>query len=130
MHVLIDTGLILDLLLARNPFAKETRAIIHASGEERCVAFIIPAFAGRLGLNGYWRQEIRDVVAAVEICPIDGVVLQTALALPLNNLNAALHVASATIHGIDAIVTRNPKHYKGATLPLFSPADFLAQLQQ
>lgn len=129
MHVLIDTGLILDLLLARNPFAKETRAIIHASSEGRCVAFIIPAFAGRLGLNGYWRQEIRDVVAAVEICPIDRVVLQAALALPLTDLNAALHVASATIHGIDAIATRNPKRYTDAVLPIFSPADFLAQLQ-
>ena len=38
--------------------------------------------------------------------------------------------ASATASGVEAIVTRNRNHYKNATIPIFSPADFLAQLPQ
>jgi hypothetical protein len=56
------------------------------------------------------------------------VVVRVAHSLQWSDYEDAIQHASATASGIEAIVTRNLNHYKDATLPIYSPADFLAQL--
>jgi len=74
------------------------------------------------------RQSVTDLLAAVQVCPIDRAILRAAEVLPFSDYEDAVQHASATASGLDAIVTRDLADYKGATLPVFSPADFLAQL--
>jgi hypothetical protein len=54
--------------------------------------------------------------------------MHAALSLSFSDYEDAVQHASATASGLDAIVTRNLTDYKGATLPVFSPANSLAQL--
>jgi hypothetical protein len=68
------------------------------------------------------------LLASLPVCPIDGAMAQAALALPFSDYEDAVQHASAMANGLDAIVTRNHKDYRRATLSVFSPADFLAQL--
>ncbi len=55
-------------------------------------------------------------------------VLQTAHALQRSDYEDAVQYASATASGMEAIVMRNLNYYTNATIPVFTPADFLAQL--
>jgi hypothetical protein len=41
-----------------------------------------------------------------------------------------LQIACAHLTGLDAIVTRNPKDFKSATIPVLTPSELLAQLSQ
>ncbi len=71
-----------------------------------------------------------ELLIAVQVCPIDRAILRAAEQLPFSDYEDAVQHASATTSGVEAIVTRNLNHYKNATIPIFSPAGFLAQLPQ
>jgi hypothetical protein len=62
------------------------------------------------------------------VCAVDQTTLQIALTLPFTDYEDAVQHASATGNGIAAIVTRNAKDFSGATVPILSPAELLAQL--
>ena len=76
------------------------------------------------------RQSVTELLIAVQVCPIDRAILRAAEQLPFSDYEDAVQHASATTSGVEAIVTRNLNHYKNATIPIFSPAGFLAQLPQ
>ena len=75
------------------------------------------------------RQGIADLLKLVSVCPITQSCLVQALGLPFVDFEDAVQHASAVASGLDAIVTRNLSDYKNATLPVFSPTDFLNKLQ-
>ena len=56
--------------------------------------------------------------------------MQSALKLPLADYEDAVQLASALAYQLDAIVTRDPDDFAGASLPIYSPADFLKQLSR
>jgi hypothetical protein len=73
-------------------------------------------------------QALNDLLLAVHVCPITHDVLNQALALPFTDYEDAVQHASATASQVDAIITRNLDDYKHATLPVFSPTDFLNRI--
>jgi predicted nucleic acid-binding protein len=132
---LLDTNVILDLLLKRAPFATAAAELWEACRAGRVSGFmsaIAPTtiyYIGRrqVGADAA-RQGVADVLAVLGVCPVDAAVLSAALALPMADYEDAIQHASATAAGVAAIVTRDPADFAGATLPVFSPTDFLAQL--
>ncbi|HKC61998.1 MAG TPA: PIN domain-containing protein, partial [Pyrinomonadaceae bacterium] len=64
----------------------------------------------------------------VHVSLIDHSILTGALASPITDYEDAVQHGAAIAGQLDAIVTRNLKDYKNATLPVFSPTDFLSQL--
>ena len=74
------------------------------------------------------RFALIGLLAKFRVCAIDHDSLRAALALPLKDYEDAVQVASAQANGLDAIVTRDLADFAGATLPVYSPADFLTQL--
>jgi hypothetical protein len=73
-------------------------------------------------------QAVSEVLAALSVCQVDQLTLQTALALPFTDYEDAVQHASATVSGMDAIVTRNSKDFTEARIPILSPAQLLSQL--
>jgi len=135
MRVLLDTNVILDFLLDRLPFADAATAVWLASEQgqfEGYVSAITPVnvfyIARKIKGVDAARQMVDGLLSACQVCPIDLPILQSALTLPMRDYEDAVQHASASAIQIDAIVTRNLKDYTGATLPVFSPEDFLKQL--
>ena len=135
MKALIDTDVILDIFLQRTPFVIAANALWVANEQGHFEAFV----SGITPINAFYfvskeadipaaQRAVQLLLAATGICAIDDNVLQAALYLPITDYEDAVQHASATAGGMDAIVTRNLGDYRHATLPLFSPADFLAQL--
>ena len=71
---------------------------------------------------------MRALLAKFRVCAVDHGALQIALTLPVTDYEDAVQVAGALASHLDAIVTRDPHDFAGATLPVYSPADFLKQL--
>ena len=136
MRVLIDTNVFLDYVLERHPFHDDAQAIILHLADEDFVGYasaITPVnvyyFGRKMKDAEHARKEVRRMVRLVEIARTDKDVLQDAFALEFKDYEDAVQCASAIAEGLDAIVTRNTKDYKKSPIPVYSPAEFLAHLQ-
>lgn len=135
MRVLFDTNVILDLFLDRPLFADDAAQLWQANVDGRLEGFvsaITPVnlfyIARRLKDRPTAFQAVEELLAAMSVCPVDQTILQTALILSFTDYEDAVQHASATSNGMQAIVTRNLKDFSGATVPVLSPTELLAQL--
>jgi predicted nucleic acid-binding protein len=135
MKALIDTDVILDIFLQRTPFVLAASAIWVANEQGRYDAFV----SGITPINAFYfvrkqadiaaaQRAVRLLLTMMQVCEINAMVLRAAQMPPITDYEDAVQHASATTSGLDAIVTRNLADYKGATLPVFSPAHFITQL--
>lgn len=132
MKALLDTNIILDLFLNNQPFVVEAQTIWDANEQgkfEGYVSAITPINLFYIGRKFKGRDQalkaVEEVVKAFQVCQPDKLTLQTALALLFKDYEDAFQHASATLSQLDCIVTRDLKDYANATLPIYSPADFL-----
>ena len=135
MRALLDTDVVMDVMVARLPFAQTSGQLLDLASKgtfEAYVSSITPInifyVARKAKSVGNLRDALRQLLQTVRVCPIDHSVLTAALDLPFADYEDAVQHAAATASKLDAIVTRNLKDYGNATLPVFSPADFLNQL--
>ena len=135
MRVLLDTNIILDLLLKRQPFAQDAAAIWDANRQGRCEGYVsaitpVTVFyvARKMAGVAEAQRMVAEILRAFLVCAVNFNVLQAALTLPLNDYEDAVQVAGAETHSLDAIITRDLEDFAGASIRVFSPADFLRQL--
>ncbi len=136
MRCLLDADVVLDFLLERESFVAAAGELFELIAQGACGGYIsgvTPAIVFYLmrkakGLDKA-RQAISDLLIAFQVCPITQTVLEEAFALPFADYEDAVQHASAAAIGLDAIVTRNLGDYKNATLPVYSPLDFLNHLK-
>lgn len=135
MRVLLDTDVILDYLLGREPFSQTAGKLLELNAQgafDGYMSGITPInvfyIARKIMERDKLRQALNDLLLALRVCPINHDVLSQAFALPFTDYEDAAQCASAIASQLDAIVTRNLEDYKNATLPVFSPTDFLNQL--
>ncbi|MDX6530575.1 MAG: hypothetical protein QOH41_2865 [Blastocatellia bacterium] len=136
MRVLLDTDIIFDFMLKREPFfqAASDLILLNTNGQfDGYISSITPVnlfYLGRKIVGSVQiKQGIGDLLKLVQVCPITHSCLSEALSLSFADYEDAVQHASAAASGLDAIVTRNLKDYKNATLPVFSPTDFLKKLE-
>lgn len=135
MRVLLDTNVLLDLVLAREPYAADARLIWIACEQGRCAGFV-----AAIGVTTIWyvgrrqvgasiaRQRVAELLATLHIAPVDGSVLVAAQASALTDFEDAVQLTAALAVGLDAIVTRNGSDFASSPVPVLTPADFLARL--
>lgn len=137
MRALLDTDVVLDVVLARAPFAKEATVLFDLCERglfDAYVSGITPVNVSYVARKAHdsarLRQTIARLLRVVRICPVDHAALARAVNSPISDYEDAVQHACAEAAGLDAIVTRNLGDYKNAALPVLSPADFLQRLSQ
>ncbi len=136
MRVLLDTNVVLDYLLARDPFAQIATEILLAAENvefEPFVSAITPVnlyyIARKLRGDAEARKAVKGLLAICQIAITDRAILFDALALPMKDYEDAVQTASARAVSLDAIVTRNLDDYANADFSILTPAEFLTQLR-
>ncbi len=136
MRVLLDTDVVLDVMLAREPFAKDAAELLDLSEKgffESYVSAITPLnifyIARKAKAVRDLRQAIHALLQKVGVCAIDKSILTSAFDLRFVDYEDAVQHESATAAGVEAIVTRDIHDYKYATLPVFTPEGFLQRLK-
>jgi predicted nucleic acid-binding protein len=135
MRVLLDTNILLDVLLDRDPFVVDSSAIWAACDAGDLVGFIP---ASTLTDIFYIARRAVDVptarvavglcLATFEIAPVERRTLDEAVTLPGDDFEDNVQIACATIAGLDAIVTRNGTDFAGSPIPVLTPAELVARL--
>lgn len=136
MRVLLDTDVVLDVIMARVPFAKAAAELLDLNEQglfEAYISSITPVnifyIARKAKSSSDLRQAVSELLQSVRVCPLDHAVLTGAFNLPFKDYEDAVQHACATAGQLDAIVTRNLEDYKNASLPVFAPADFLNHIK-
>ncbi|MBN1991638.1 MAG: PIN domain-containing protein [Anaerolineae bacterium] len=136
MLILLDTNILLDVLLDRQPWAIEAATIWQANEEGRIVGHLVAStltdifyIAHRLANLETARKAVHLCLETFEICPVDRKTLQQAYALPGNDFEDNLQIACAHMANLNAIVSRDSTGFKAATIPVLTPTELLAQLE-
>lgn len=135
MRVLFDTNILLDLVLDREPFVEAAAALLELHEQGRIDGYI----SSITPINVFYltrknkgieiaRRAVQELLATLSVCALDRFILEDAHSLAFMDYEDAVQHATAIASNLDAIVTRNLKDYKNATLPVFSPVEFLSQL--
>ena len=129
MRILIDSDVLLDVALIREPHAERSAAVLRwaeAGGDAAVAWHSLSSCAYLLKARG--RRFLSELVEIVEVAPASTADARRALELPMADLEDAFLAAAALAWGADAIVTRNTADYRRSPVDGLTPSAFLKQI--
>ena len=135
MIALVDTNVVLDVMLARQPHLAGSAAVLASVETGRCQGLLcattvttIHYIAERQIGNRESLARITRLMSVFAIAPINQAVLSAAISRPIADFEDAVLHEAAWLAGADCIVTRNIGDFGAAVIPVYAPAQFLAAL--
>lgn len=128
MRILIDSDILLDIALAREPHVVGSAAVLEwaESGGAASVAWNSLTNCSYLLKGG--RPFLGKLLKLVEVATVGTAEAMRALALPMKDLEDAFQSAAALSWKADFIVTRNLPDYRHSPVPAISPTEFLQKI--
>jgi predicted nucleic acid-binding protein len=134
VRLLVDTNVVLDLLLAREPFVQDA-AVIFAMVERSEVEGLLCAttlttvdyLLGQTLPGQEARLAIRRLLSLFEVAAVNRAVLEAALESPMRDFEDAVLAEAARHAGAGKIVTRNISDFTESPVVAVDPSEFLAQ---
>ena len=140
MRVLLDTNVIVDVLQRREPWFADGQKIFYAAADGRIAACITAKeaadiyyftrrqFAGQDHVDVKARQIMIKLYALFELIDTLAADCQNALANENGDYEDAIMIETAVRAQVDAIITRNPAHFKHSPVSVYSPKEFVNYL--
>ncbi|MEG5001719.1 PIN domain-containing protein [Microcoleus sp. B4-D4] len=131
MKVLFDTNVLLDAMLAREPFVADAAFLLNAVESGRIEGFMSATTVTDVHyLVGRQTKSSEAAIAAVtrllalmEICAVDREILEQAIGLGLPDFEDAVQIACAIELELEAIVTRDVNGFAGSPISVLSPQE-------
>jgi len=132
-RILLDVNLVLDVLLDRRPHS-DAASVIWGAVEQGKAEGLLSAYAVTtihyLNAKAVGARAARETTEALlsvfGVAAVDERVLQSALGLRFKDFEDAVTAAAARHAKCAAIVTRNPRDFKGSPVPVMAPAEAAA----
>lgn len=135
MRVLLDTNVLLDFFLSRQPFLQDAQSIFaHQkaggfTGYIRSITVVnLYYIAKKILGDTQARIIIQSTLLMFRVIPSNHSLLNSALLLSTSDYEDAVQANSALIVKLDAIVTRDLKDYKNSPIAVYDPATFLQKI--
>jgi predicted nucleic acid-binding protein len=132
-RVLFDVNVLLDVLLDRKPFADASSAVWaavergEADGVISAHAVTTLHYLNAKSVGVHMATETTEALLSVfEVAAIDEHVLRSAVALEWRDFEDAVTAAGARRAKCDAVITRNPRDFKGAPVRVLTPPEAMA----
>lgn len=133
MDILIDTNVILDVLLKREPFYHVAAEVLTLSKKDTIQLFVsasaitdIYYIANQTLRN---REEIKALLSKllqiVSVASVSEDMIKNALELPWKDFEDSVQYSVALLQEMEGIVTRNPSDYKEAEIAVWTPEELL-----
>jgi predicted nucleic acid-binding protein len=135
-RLLADVNVVLDAVLERGT-RSDAAARLWMAAETKRVQVLVPAHGvttlfyllAREKGSAFARRIVGSVVATFGIAAVDAAVIGRALALGWPDFEDAVCAAAAEVAGCEAVVTGDPKGFRGSSLPVLSPETAVALLE-
>lgn len=137
--ILIDSDVVLDIFLDREPFCSAALNVFLKIEQGFCEGWISSTAVANIyyktrkelgrnvALNGIKRLLETD---GLQVLGIDGYAIREALYSDMNDFEDAIQAAAADVEAVEFIVTRNLKDYKKSKVPALSPTQLLERLDK
>ncbi|NES99661.1 MAG: PIN domain-containing protein [Sphaerospermopsis sp. SIO1G1] len=133
MRVLVDTNIVLDFLLQREPFSQDAELLFQAIDSGQVVGYVTATtltdifyIARKHTLSiEQARQAVSETLTVMVICPVNRTVLESALKSGLADFEDAVQIFCAVEQGLEAIVTRDTKGFLSSSIPVLSIQELL-----
>ncbi|HXB92987.1 MAG TPA: PIN domain-containing protein [Puia sp.] len=128
----IDTDVILDFMIAREPFAMDAARIFSLSEKKQaviCTTGLVFSNAyyilRKLGPHKKVIEKLTQLSRLVEIIGLPGTAVMHALESEFNDFEDALQNYASLSENVRTIITRNTKDYKYSDLSIMTPDQYL-----
>ena len=133
-RIFLDTNVVLDYLMERGDFYKDSEYIFQAAYNnevELCLSALSFSNIAYITRKKFPKHELYELLAElrkmVTCTAVDDHVVDGALTKKAKDFEDALQYFSAVQAGADCIVTRNIKDFDFSTIKVLTPNEFLAQ---
>lgn len=137
MKALVDTNVVLDVLLDRQPFVTASAGVLGLIETSELQGILCATTITTLDYlltqslpRPVARQTLRKLLELFEIAPVNRVVLEEALKSRLTDFEDAVLDQAGRLAGAELIVTRNQKDFRNASLKVLGPDELLAGLRR
>ena len=129
MRILLDTDILLDVALAREPHVTDSASVLvwAESGGAAAVAWHSLTNCSCMLKGG--KPFLEKLLRLVEVATVGTADAKRALALPMPDVDDAFQSAAAVAWRADFIITRNLPDYRHSPVPAITPTDFLNKLE-
>ncbi|MEE8408545.1 MAG: PIN domain-containing protein [Myxococcota bacterium] len=136
MKILVDTDVLLDVALAREPHADASATLLDVIESGLALGFMtshsIATFYYLLDSSrsrGEPVDMIRDLLEFMQVASLDTRAVKEATVLPLRDFEDSMQVVAALGAQCDVIATRNTKDFKASPVRAASPKSLLGELE-
>jgi len=133
LKLLIDINVILDVMLAREPWVHQSAQLLAAVEDGRAEGYVaahtittIHYIVAREKGQHVAARAVTDILRIVQVVPITSADFQQALVLGINDFEDAVQAAAALQIGADYLITRNTKDFKAGPVEVRTPGEALA----
>jgi predicted nucleic acid-binding protein len=137
MRILLDTNILLDVLTQRQHYFEDSAKVwtLVNSG-------VIEGYLSAISINNlyYIVRKLRDrktaeafvddILRDYEIASLTKTILKQARTISGKDFEDSIQYFSAIQEGCEVLITRNKKDFPALGLQVFSPGEFLKQLQK
>lgn len=136
MIALVDTNVVLDVMLGRKPHLAESAAVLAAVETGRCQGVLCATtvttlhYLARRHLGTQASLDrTADLLTIFGVAPVNQAVLGSAITSRFPDFEDGVLHEAARLGGADCIVTRNTHDFRAASIPVYSPAQFMVALE-
>lgn len=136
MRVLLDTNVVLDLLLERDPWRVQAVGVAEAASDGRLAAHVSASsitdnfyISRRLVGTEPARRVVRACLDTLEIVGVTRELLDAAERRTGADFEDNLQIECALAAGLDAIVTRDPGGFAASPIRALTPSELLTMLE-
>ncbi len=129
MKLMVDTNVILDVWLAREPFWQDSARLLAKLETNKAEGYICPTtittlhYLGRKTLGERNTRELLESLLSIcKIGKLSSKIFKEALSSEVKDFEDAVIEAVSLASKVDAIATRNIKDYKHSRIPVLEPA--------
>ena len=135
MKLLFDTNVVLDVMMARQPFVADSVKVVAAANRKVIDGMLCATTfttihylaTKQLGRTIAFKQ-IEALLQVFRVAPVGEMVLLAALRTGMQDYEDGVLLEAARSAGADGVVTRNPKDFPKNILPIYIPADIISLL--
>jgi predicted nucleic acid-binding protein len=136
IKALIDTNVILDIALNRDPFFESSSKIFEKIDDQILEGFITASsitdiyyIASKQKDKFHARKFLINLIQILDVIGVDKDIVIQALESEMSDFEDAIQVFSAKSYSIDLVITRNVADFALSDLPVMSPTDFLQTIE-
>ncbi|MDZ8070028.1 MAG: PIN domain-containing protein [Nostoc sp. DedQUE08] len=135
MKILLDTNIIVDDALEREPFLEASEQVLVLVEQGQVEGYISAStfsdlyYIIRRARGREWTLTyLRQLVNFCQVAIVDSTTINMALNLNFRDFEDAIQYSSAVLNHLDAIITRNPRDFPVATPRIITPEELIQEL--